>query len=346
MQKMSGDRKNHFGLSCYVTTTNAKTVELSDGMHTDTVRIAVLRWLRLEEEMNTEIIGENMKAILKARGMSQAELCRKTDIAPGTVKHHIDTGKMDVTYLGRYAEALGCTISDLVDGAVDAEAFTLDTDISAWYPWNLALAVSGINAFDRDGKLTDEAKNEMYAVYIPALLKSLESLTDREQKVLMLRFANGLNLEQCGYRFNVTRERIRQVEQRALRKLRHPRHYKHWHYDTLEKYQEAKEEASRYQLENIQLKEKIKNLYDQCGLDCNGIPTAPEPAKTPDIDIEYLELSVRSYNCLKRAGINRISDFDGFTIEKFMKVRNLGRKSMEEIISKLKDFGIEIKSEG
>ena len=51
--------------------------------------------------------------------------------------------------------------------------------------------------------------------------------------------------------------------------------------------------------------------------------------------IEELDLSVRSYNCLKRGGINTVDELISKTEEEMMKVRNLGRKSLEEVVQKL-----------
>lgn len=66
--------------------------------------------------------------------------------------------------------------------------------------------------------------------------------------------------------------------------------------------------------------------------------------KVLDMNIDELELSVRSYNCLKRAGINTVQELINKTEEDMMKVRNLGRKSLEEVLSKLKELGLELRS--
>ncbi len=63
-----------------------------------------------------------------------------------------------------------------------------------------------------------------------------------------------------------------------------------------------------------------------------------------DKTIDELELSVRSYNCLKRAGINTVSELIGKTQDEMMKVRNLGRKSLEEVIGKLRELGLDFKN--
>ena len=66
--------------------------------------------------------------------------------------------------------------------------------------------------------------------------------------------------------------------------------------------------------------------------------------KVLEMSIDELELSVRSYNCLKRASINTVEELINKTPEEMMKVRNLGRKSLEEVFAKLKELGLELKS--
>ena len=61
-----------------------------------------------------------------------------------------------------------------------------------------------------------------------------------------------------------------------------------------------------------------------------------------EMNIDELELSVRSYNCLKRAGINTVEELCNRTSEDMMKVRNLGRKSLEEVLAKLKELGLQL----
>lgn len=69
-----------------------------------------------------------------------------------------------------------------------------------------------------------------------------------------------------------------------------------------------------------------------------------ETQRVMDMNIDELELSVRSYNCLKRAGINTVSELTSKTSEDMMKVRNLGRKSLEEVLAKLKELGLQLSS--
>ncbi len=67
--------------------------------------------------------------------------------------------------------------------------------------------------------------------------------------------------------------------------------------------------------------------------------------KVLEMTIEELDLSVRSFNCLKRAGINTVEDLTQKSEEDMMKVRNLGRKSLEEVIHKLESLGFELRKE-
>ena len=69
-----------------------------------------------------------------------------------------------------------------------------------------------------------------------------------------------------------------------------------------------------------------------------------EKEKVLEMNIDELELSVRSYNCLKRAGINTVEELCSRTSEDMMKVRNLGRKSLEEVLAKLKELGLQLNS--
>ena len=82
----------------------------------------------------------------------------------------------------------------------------------------------------------------------------------------------------------------------------------------------------------------------------DGRPTVVEKSTDPqstvlDMTIEELDLSVRSFNCLKRANINTVADLISKTEDEMMKVRNLGRKSLEEVIGKLEAMGLSLATE-
>lgn len=90
------------------------------------------------------------------------------------------------------------------------------------------------------------------------------------------------------------------------------------------------------------------NLFMDLSDRANDITIIPETgegddSQLTDMIIEELELSVRSYNCLKRAGISTVGELCDKTQEDMMKVRNLGRKSLDEVTEKLSEMGLHFK---
>ena len=67
--------------------------------------------------------------------------------------------------------------------------------------------------------------------------------------------------------------------------------------------------------------------------------------KVLEMTVEEMDLSVRSYNCLKRAGINTVEELIRKSEEEMMKVRNLGKKSLEEVQNKLRELGLSLRKE-
>ncbi|MCH5273050.1 MAG: DNA-directed RNA polymerase subunit alpha [Lachnospiraceae bacterium] len=86
----------------------------------------------------------------------------------------------------------------------------------------------------------------------------------------------------------------------------------------------------------INLSEKAKTVEVLVEKESN------DKSKALEMSIEELELSVRSFNCLKRANINTVEELINKTPEDMMKVRNLGRKSLEEVLAKLKELGLSL----
>ena len=103
--------------------------------------------------------------------------------------------------------------------------------------------------------------------------------------------------------------------------------------------------------EAVSLAAKVLNEHLKLFIDLSEVAQAAEvmiekeddeKEKVLEMSIDELELSVRSYNCLKRAGINTVEELTNRTSEDMMKVRNLGRKSLEEVLAKLKELGLEL----
>ena len=106
--------------------------------------------------------------------------------------------------------------------------------------------------------------------------------------------------------------------------------------------QEAVSLAAKVLSEHLKL---FINLSESgVNADVMNVKEEDDREKILDMSIDDLELSVRSYNCLKRANINTVSELTNKTPDEMMKVRNLGRKSLEEVLAKLKELGLELRT--
>ena len=101
--------------------------------------------------------------------------------------------------------------------------------------------------------------------------------------------------------------------------------------------------ASRILIEHFEVVTKVNSIADVTGL---LIDKEEDPVlKTLETPVEELDLSVRAYNCLKRAGIHSLSDLTSMSENEMMKIRNLGKKSLKEVIDKIKDMGLKFHDE-
>lgn len=203
------------------------------------------------------------------------------------------------------------------------------TELMDIYPLNLARCV-----------LADDADK----AYIPGIYAALATLTEREQSVLRHRFKNGLTLQKTAEAYGITRERIRQIEAKALRKLRHPSRMVMMRGAS---HAELREQAEKYQqLEReYALMAKAFEVITAQRAEPGVVVPMAELAVTLDTPIAELDMSVRSYNCLTRAGKRTLRDIVEMTEEELRQVRNLGRKSVEEVKWHLEQRGLELKKE-
>lgn len=179
---------------------------------------------------------------------------------------------------------------------------------------------TNMNLFENLLRIIVEDYDKRYE--IEKLKSFFAQLNEREQKVLMYRFELNLTLEETAKKFgeHITRERIRQIEAKAIRKLKYKAH------------------------ELISRQEKmLKELtYIRNGINkLLGDENTPTEFTVKYIKIEECNFAIRTYNCLKRAGIYTVDE----VIEKIkdgtiINVRNLGRKSVQEIIDYLEKHGL------
>lgn len=178
------------------------------------------------------------------------------------------------------------------------------------------------------------------------------ALTDRERKIIIYRWRDRLTLSDVAEKYGVTRERIRQMEGKSLRKLQN-KHIREVIRSGIDDEEINRRLRSQIKDENIELRKTLKKIIDNKNLAeqyLNGEHTGdvPEfireamPTLVHDESISVLNLSVRSYNCLYRAGYLHLSDFYGVNREKLRRVRNLGKRSFDEVIEALHNIGIEV----
>lgn len=173
-------------------------------------------------------------------------------------------------------------------------------------------------------------------------------LNQDEASVIRLRFCAKLTLEDCAKILNITRECVRQKEQRALRKLRHPAR-KDMILAPHKLYEDMTEKKKILQEKNIELNNDIDKTLRQINILTEALKGIGVKINEPEVDMEELTLaknindlglSVRAYNCLKRAGINTVADLTNKTEKEMLVVRNLGQRSFEEVKQKVLSLGL------
>ena len=167
-----------------------------------------------------------------------------------------------------------------------------------------------------------------------------KTLPPREERVIEAYFKEGLTFEKIAKEFGVTRERIRQIEAKAIKRLSHPTRVNVLIMN-IENLNEKDSLKEKIEQEILYLRKKLWNIT-------NNSEVFVEESREElllDIDIEIIDLSLRSYNCLKRAEINTIRDLTKMSVNDLLKVRNLGKKCVEEIQNKLNEMGYHLKDQ-
>lgn len=200
------------------------------------------------------------------------------------------------------------------------------------------------------------------------LQKALEELRERDKSVIESIY--GLKegkapatLESIGRELGITGGGVSTRKLKTFSKLRNPSRVRKNgitfklegdEYLTDKERQQIEEIKKNIQLQNGDLHEnlgKLKEIQEQLRTIENKKneekKTITEKKKEEDEEVVYVEdlgLSIRPYNCLKRAGINYLGDLANITEEQFRKTRNLGKSSFEEIVAKMQEFGISFKT--
>lgn len=107
--------------------------------------------------------------------------------------------------------------------------------------------------------------------------------------------------------------------------------------------EEAVALASRIIIEHFEILTKLDEIADETGLMKQNVDDSK--TKALEMSIDELEFSVRAYNCLKRANINTLQDLTQKSENEMMKIRNLGKKSLKEVIDKVKEMGFSFRND-
>lgn len=107
--------------------------------------------------------------------------------------------------------------------------------------------------------------------------------------------------------------------------------------------EEAMALAAKIMIEHLNIITKLDEIADVTGI----MNAKQEDSKTKRLEtsIDDLDFSVRAYNCLKRAGVNTLGDLTSKSEVEMMKIRNLGKKSLKEVIDKIKDMGLRFRED-
>lgn len=163
-------------------------------------------------------------------------------------------------------------------------------------------------------------------------------LSEREAKVLKFRFIDKMTLDKIGAELGVRRERIRQIEAKALRKLRHParrRKLKQGLYITKHAESRAREIADEFVEELAKKKAERDPRVIRAK---TGLSDDEEEQVWWRLPLEDLDLSVRVYKILKRHGCNYVGDVARINHDELVKIRNVGHKTETEIVYKIREY--------
>lgn len=242
------------------------------------------------------------------------------------------------------------------NGAVNHEWAHYREDMTTQFPQNIYRAVFGKPSDPETLAEIGALLGDRGALEIAMILANL---SDREAEILRWRYAKNKTLEETGEQFGISSERTRSIEAKALRKLRRENSQKllrmgaaKWLNDLVQT--EAKRlldekvprEVNQILSERIDearrfMDKEAERLYL---IARDGTPQETVPVPVADsMEIEKLDLSVRAYNCLKRGGMNTVGDIVKRTRQEIMDIRNMGKKSYDEIVDKVVALGYELK---
>ncbi len=248
--------------------------------------------------------------------------------------------------------------AELISALTDAGFIRPASHFRMTFLVNLLYSIVYLEWKDCFNTSIEQLSNEQYEEFESLSSEAIEEvkdslrnrLTEREYEILCLRF--GLDytgtlkdFEAVGKHFGITRERVRQHEVKALRKLKYPMTTLPAIFDAPSNLEETAE-TLHAELEKLYESPAFKRA-NEITRELEHMKKSPfkyacECLKTrasDDTFIDDLNLSVRAFCCLKRAGINTVSDIIELPKDDWFKIRNLGRKTLKEVVEKMHSAG-------
>ena len=196
------------------------------------------------------------------------------------------------------------------------------------YPKNLLCAVRGSLEADEPTELTEDV--------LAGIQYALSTLKDRERFVIVERYREKRTLRSIGEDIGVKTERVRQIVNKAERNLRHPRNIAFMTKGVIGYIKKVN--AIEYERG---YKRGYDEGYEQGMKDApNGVIRAGMSVTLASLPIEVLDLSIRAFNALKRAGYNSIGDIVPLTHREMIHIKNLGPKQRSEVAAGLHHYGL------
>lgn len=168
-------------------------------------------------------------------------------------------------------------------------------------------------------------------------------LSQRENDILHQRFKLCKTYAEIGEIYQITGERVRKIEEKALNRLRNPGCMKYLQNGIFKATQIDINNAAE-QAVSAELSTAVAYLRELLINKTNFLDERPVIV-TAKTEIEDLNLSVRCYNSVKRAGINKVGDLEKMTFRELRLIRNLGKHSLDELIGKLAEQGVSFQEE-
>lgn len=309
---------------------------------------------------------ENIRFLMQKSNITVKQLAEKTGFAEQTMRTYL-TGKSSPSLRSTIviADFFHVPVDFLVDRCSSQDAEQIFENYQDYFSvlHDASLDVYLLNKYAEDDYMkTDKVSVFPYNLMEAIMMKddnaciefcesgletAISRLTEREQELINLRYREEMTLEEVSKNTGLGRERVRQIVAKACRKLRHPSNLQLIQMGSLgvKKKSElmAYEERLKEKERVLKLKEAdLKKLSEELALR-DSDKTEPEDDFENDVrymPIEYLNLSVRAYNCLKRAGIDTIGKAaDRAANGDIHKIRNMGVRSTLDVLDRLMENG-------